>query len=74
VGEGPGRVERHETLREWRDRVTRVGFTRVDVARFHDDVTRDLPLAHGFRVRTSDGALELDWEGTPLIAATAWRP
>ncbi|CAO2046238.1 unnamed protein product [Urochloa humidicola] len=80
-GEGSARVERHEPLARWRERLARAGLEQVP---FGPDEVR-LATAHlirttlfsgsGFGILDLEcaGGLALAWHGRPLYAVTAWR-
>nr|CAB3446946.1 unnamed protein product [Digitaria exilis] len=83
-GEGSARVERHEPMVRWRERLARAGLAQVP---FGPDEARhavaQLALATrmmvaggrsaGYGIVECDGALALAWHGRALYAATAWR-
>src|SRR5262249_13071598 len=74
AGEGPARAERHERHRAWQARLRRQGFLPVDLTPSQPTLQRGLALARAVAVVADEGALKLEWKGTPLLAASAWRP
>ncbi|EPS67815.1 hypothetical protein M569_06957, partial [Genlisea aurea] len=75
--EGADRVERHETLAQWRARFGSRGFTPV---RLGSNVYKQAILllglfagGDGYRVEENDGCLMLGWHTRPLIATSAWK-
>uniref|UniRef100_A0A2P2K158 DELLA protein n=1 Tax=Rhizophora mucronata TaxID=61149 RepID=A0A2P2K158_RHIMU len=75
--EGPARVERHETLAQWRTRMESTGFDLVHLgSNAFKQASMLLALfagGDGYRVEESDGCLMLGWHTRPLIATSAWR-
>uniref|UniRef100_A0A2P2KNP2 DELLA protein n=1 Tax=Rhizophora mucronata TaxID=61149 RepID=A0A2P2KNP2_RHIMU len=75
--EGPDRVERHETLAQWRTRLGSAGFVPVHLGSnaFKQASTLLALFAgrDGYRVEENDGCLMLGWHTRPLIATSAWR-
>ena len=74
--EGSARVERHEPLAQWRARMARAGFKKVDMGQnaFKQvSMLLSLSSAEGYCVEESEGCLKLGWHDRPLIAASAWR-
>ncbi|CAH8381025.1 unnamed protein product [Eruca vesicaria subsp. sativa] len=77
AAEGDDRVERHETLEQWRKRLGSAGFDPVSLG---SDAFKQASLllalsggGDGYRVEENDGSLMLAWQTKPLIAASAWR-
>ena len=75
--EGEDRVERHETLAQWRVRMGSAGFEPV---RLGSNAFRQARMllalfagGEGYRVEENDGCLLLGWQMRPLIATSAWR-
>ncbi|MED6173429.1 hypothetical protein PIB30_059247 [Stylosanthes scabra] len=75
--EGEERVERHETLAQWRNRMGSAGFEPV---RLGSNAFRQARMllalfagGEGYRVEENDGCLLLGWQTRPLIATSAWR-
>ncbi|MED6115666.1 hypothetical protein PIB30_092886 [Stylosanthes scabra] len=75
--EGEERVERHETLAQWRIRMGSAGFEPV---RLGSNAFRQARMllalfagGEGYRVEENDGCLLLGWQTRPLIATSAWR-
>ncbi|XP_073110289.1 DELLA protein SLN1 [Elaeis guineensis] len=75
--EGAERTERHETLGQWRGRMTRAGFEPVHLgSNAFKQASMLLALfagGDGYRVEEKDGCLTLGWHTRPLIATSAWR-
>ncbi|GAB4828656.1 hypothetical protein Ancab_018321 [Ancistrocladus abbreviatus] len=75
--EGAERVERHETLTQWRARMESAGFDPVHLGS-NAFKQASMLLAYfaggdGYRVEENDGCLMLGWHTRPLIATSAWR-
>lgn len=75
--EGADRVERHEPVTRWRDRMKSAGFSPVHLG---SDVYRraSMLLAHftggnGYGVQENEGCLMLGWHSRVLVATSAWR-
>ncbi|KAG6517176.1 DELLA protein SLR1-like [Zingiber officinale] len=75
--EGAERTERHETLPQWRARMSRTGFDSVPIgSNAFKQASMLLALfsgGEGYRVEENDGCLTLGWHTRPLIATSAWR-
>lgn len=75
--EGVDRIERHETLVQWRDRFGSAGFGPVHLgSNAFKQASMLLALfagGDGYRVEENDGCLMLGWHTRPLIATSAWR-
>ncbi|KAF5749993.1 hypothetical protein HS088_TW03G00322 [Tripterygium wilfordii] len=75
--EGPDRVERHETLTQWRSRMESAGFEAVHLgSNAFKQASMLLALfggGDGYRVEENDGCLMLGWHTRPLIATSAWQ-
>lgn len=75
--EGPERVERHETLNQWRARMGAAGFEPVHLgSNAFKQASMLLALfagGEGYRVEENDGCLMLGWHTRPLIATSAWQ-
>lgn len=74
--EGSGRVERHEPLVKWRDRLNGAGFTPLYLgsnAFKQASMLLTLFSAEGYCVEENEGCLTLGWHSRPLIAASAWQ-
>nr|AYA95096.1 Della [Paeonia lactiflora] len=75
--EGAERVERHETLTQWRDRMTSAGFDPVHLgSNAFKQASMLLALfagGDGYMVDESNGCLMLGWHTRPLIATSAWQ-
>ncbi|GKA19139.1 GIA/RGA-like gibberellin response modulator [Tanacetum coccineum] len=78
ASEGTDRVERHETLTQWRTRLNSFGFDPVHLgSNAFKQASMLLALfagGDGYRVEENDGCLMLGWHTRPLIATSAWRP
>lgn len=73
--EGPGRVERHERLDQWRRRMSRAGFQQAPV-RMVAQARRWLAetgTCDGYSAAEEKGCLVLGWKGKPLVAASCWK-
>ncbi|XP_050232223.1 DELLA protein GAI-like [Mercurialis annua] len=75
--EGADRVERHETLTQWRTRFGSVGFNPAHLgSNAFKQASMLLALfagGDGYRVEENNGCLMLGWHTRPLIATSAWR-
>ncbi|CAN6478499.1 unnamed protein product [Victoria cruziana] len=75
--EGSERVERHETLVQWRARMAAAGFAPVHLgSNAFKQASMLLALfagADGYRVEENNGCLMLGWHTRPLIATSAWH-
>lgn len=75
--EGAGRVERHETLAQWRTRFGSAGFEAVHLgSNAFKQASMLLALfagGDGYRVEENNGCLMLGWHTRPLIATSAWK-
>ncbi|KAJ4850901.1 hypothetical protein Tsubulata_009459 [Turnera subulata] len=75
--EGGDRVERHETLTQWRTRMESAGFDPVHLgSNAFKQASMLLALfagGDGYRVEESNGCLMLGWHTRPLIATSAWQ-
>ncbi|KAL6187055.1 hypothetical protein ACLB2K_043171 [Fragaria x ananassa] len=75
--EGVERVERHETLAQWRTRFDASGFSPVHLgSNAFKQASMLLALfagGDGYRVEENDGCLMLGWHTRPLIATSAWK-
>ncbi|KAI3711671.1 hypothetical protein L1987_70210 [Smallanthus sonchifolius] len=74
--EGSARVERHEPLVRWRERLTSAGFTPLHLGSNAFNQARMLLTlfsAQGYSIKENEGCLSLGWHTRPLIAASAWR-
>ncbi|KAA8529036.1 hypothetical protein F0562_033476 [Nyssa sinensis] len=75
--EGSDRVERHETLAQWRTRLGSAGF---EPAHLGSNAFRQASMllavfnsGDGYRVEENNGCLMLGWHTRPLIATSAWK-
>ncbi|KAK1417279.1 hypothetical protein QVD17_26405 [Tagetes erecta] len=74
--EGSARVERHEPLVRWRERLTSAGFAPLHLGSNAFKQARMLLTlfsAEGYCVEENEGCLTLGWHSRPLIAASAWQ-
>ncbi|KAK6157587.1 hypothetical protein DH2020_011835 [Rehmannia glutinosa] len=75
--EGVDRVERHETLGQWRTRFGSGGFEPVHLgSNAYKQASMLLALfagGDGYRVEENNGCLMLGWHTRPLIATSAWK-
>ncbi|XP_065849338.1 DELLA protein GAI-like [Euphorbia lathyris] len=75
--EGTERVERHETLSQWKNRLGSNGFKAVHLgSNAFKQASMLLALfagGHGYRVEENNGCLMLAWHTRPLIATSAWQ-
>lgn len=75
--EGAERVERHETLGQWRGRLGAAGFEALHLgSNAYKQASMLLALfagGGGYRVDENNGCLMLGWHTRPLIATSAWR-
>lgn len=75
--EGTDRVERHETLTQWRTRMASAGFDPVHLgSNAFKQASMLLALfegGDGYRVEENNGCLMLGWHTRPLIATSAWQ-
>jgi DELLA protein len=75
--EGIDRVERHETLTQWRTRMESSGFEPVHLgSNAFKQASMLLALfagGDGYRVEENNGSLMLGWHTRPLIATSAWQ-
>uniref|UniRef100_M4ET61 DELLA protein n=1 Tax=Brassica campestris TaxID=3711 RepID=M4ET61_BRACM len=77
AAEGTDRVERHETLAQWKARMGSVGFDPVPLgSSAFKQASMLLSVfagGDGYRVEENDGCLMLGWQTRPLIATSAWK-
>ncbi|KAI4375480.1 hypothetical protein MLD38_013346 [Melastoma candidum] len=75
--EGPERVERHESLAQWRGQMRRAGFDPVHLgSNAFKQASMLLALSaggEGYKVEENSGSLMLGWHTRPLIATSAWE-
>ncbi|KAL5098586.1 hypothetical protein RYX36_002913 [Vicia faba] len=74
--EGSARVERHEPLVKWRERLGKAGFRPLHLgsnAFKQASMLLTLFSAEGYCVEENQGSLTLGWHSRPLIAASAWQ-
>ncbi|KAK9063681.1 hypothetical protein SSX86_017552 [Deinandra increscens subsp. villosa] len=75
--EGSDRVERHQTLTQWRTRFDSAGFEPVHLgSNAYKQASMLLALfagGDGYRVEENNGCLMLGWHTRPLITTSAWK-
>eukprot|EP01018_Ginkgo_biloba_P032328 Gb_32252 [translate_table: standard] len=75
--EGLERVERHETLIQWRVRMCHAGFRPLHLgSNAFKQASMLLTLfsgEDGYRVEENNGCLTLGWHSRPLISVSAWQ-
>ncbi|CAM0881889.1 unnamed protein product [Alopecurus aequalis] len=74
--ESSARMERHEPLSRWRDRLGRAGLSAVPLGSSALRQARmlvGLSSGEGHSVEEADGCLTLGWHGRPLFSASAWQ-
>ncbi|XP_022726848.1 DELLA protein GAIP-like [Durio zibethinus] len=75
--EGVDRVERHETLTQWRTRLVSAGFAPVHLgSNAFKQASMLLALfagGDGHAVEENNGCLMLGWHNRPLITTSAWK-
>lgn len=75
--EGADRVERHEKLSQWKNRLGLSGFDPVHLgSNAYKQAGMLLALfggGDGYRVEERNGCLMLGWHTMPLIATSAWK-
>ncbi|XAR63650.1 hypothetical protein NMG60_11023670 [Bertholletia excelsa] len=75
--EGVDRIERHETLSQWRTRLGSAGFEPVHLgSNAFKQASMLLALFNGgdgYEVEEDGGCLTLGWHTRPLIATSAWK-
>ncbi|KAM3331324.1 hypothetical protein ACQJBY_027376 [Aegilops geniculata] len=74
--EGTARMERHEPLSQWTDRLGRAGLSAVPLgasALRQARMLLGLFSGEGHSVEEAEGCLTLGWHGRPLFSASAWR-
>ncbi|CAN8260559.1 unnamed protein product [Cochlearia groenlandica] len=75
--EGSDRVERHETLSQWRIRMGSAGFDPVPLgSNAFKQASMLLSVfagGDGYRVEENNGCLMLGWQTRPLITTSAWK-
>ncbi|EOA31970.1 hypothetical protein CARUB_v10015212mg [Capsella rubella] len=77
AAEGYDRVERHETLPQWKNRMRSGGFDPVNLgSSSYKQASMLLSVfatGDGYRVEENDGCLMLGWQTRPLITTSAWK-
>lgn len=74
--EGADRLERHEPLRQWRERLGKAGMSAVPLgpsALRQARMLVGLFSGEGHCVEEAGGCLTLGWHGRALFSASAWR-
>lgn len=74
VGEGDARVERHERHDAWQARLSRGGFTAIDLSNVHATVAQELSVTPPFAIEMDGAFLVLSWRNLPVLAVSAWTP
>jgi hypothetical protein len=70
--EGAQRVERHQRHRRWVRRFEAAGFRTVDLSAHAAAVSEQATVRPPAEVVVDAGVLVLQWDGTPLLSASAW--
>ncbi|XWS69350.1 hypothetical protein CRYUN_Cryun04dG0171800 [Craigia yunnanensis] len=75
--EGVDRVDRHETLTQWKNRFDSAGFSPVHLgSNAFKQASMLLALfagGDGYEVEENNGCLMLGWHNRPLITTSAWK-
>lgn len=74
--EGVERVERHESLSQWRKRMLNAGFKPLHLgsnAFKQASMLLKYFSGEGYTVEENKGCITLGWHSRPLIAASAWQ-
>ncbi|KAJ0976964.1 hypothetical protein J5N97_012438 [Dioscorea zingiberensis] len=73
--EGPGRVERHERVDQWRRRMSRAGFQPAPTKLVGDakEWLSKVASCEGYTIAEEKGSLVLGWKSKPIIAASCWK-
>ncbi|XP_047341111.1 GRAS family protein RAD1-like [Impatiens glandulifera] len=73
--EGPGRVERHERLDQWRRRMSRAGFqpSPIKLLGQTKQWIGKMKACDGYTVVEEKGCLVLGWKSKPIVAASCWK-
>ncbi|KAI4386483.1 hypothetical protein MLD38_004413 [Melastoma candidum] len=76
--DGSDRVERHELLSRWKERLGTAGFEPVAIG---SNAFKQASIllgmyegGEGYKVEELNGCLILGWHTRPLVASSAWRP
>ena len=75
--EGPERIERPETYRQWQNRTVRAGFEQVALDQHmlqEAQVIVKRIYDKEFSVANDGHWMLLGWKGQPLYALSVWRP
>ncbi|KAF5193507.1 Della protein gai1 [Thalictrum thalictroides] len=75
--EGVDRVERHECLDQWRNRMKSAGFSLSHLGsntfRQVNSLLSVFDGGSGYKVEENNGCLLLGWHTRPLVASSAWQ-
>lgn len=73
--EGQARVERHETMDQWRRRMSRAGFQQSPLKMMTKTKQwlEKVSAFEGYRVMEEKGCLFLGWKSKPIISASCWK-
>ncbi|CAM8924015.1 unnamed protein product [Rhodiola kirilowii] len=73
--EGPGRMERHERVDQWRRRMSRAGFQAVPIKMISQakQWMAKVKLCDGHTIVEEKGCLVLGWKSKPIVAASCWK-
>eukprot|EP00250_Pteridium_aquilinum_P017637 c23715_g1_i1 orf=499-2493(+) len=74
--EGKSRVERHETLCQWRKRLEDAGFRPLLLGSNAFKQARmllNLFSGEGYTIQEDHGCLSLGWQSLPLMSASSWQ-
>ncbi|XWS63785.1 hypothetical protein CRYUN_Cryun06bG0131500 [Craigia yunnanensis] len=73
--EGPGRIERHERVNQWRRRISRAGFQPAPIKMIMQakQWLGKAKVCEGYTIVEDKGCLVLDWKSKPIIAASCWK-
>nr|BAQ20610.1 GRAS-family protein 2 [Lygodium japonicum] len=76
ASEGASRIERHETLPQWRLRMSRAGFRPLHIGSHafnQAGCLLDYYAGKSYTLEENYGCLTLGWHSRPLIAVSAWQ-
>ncbi|XWS69151.1 hypothetical protein CRYUN_Cryun04dG0155000 [Craigia yunnanensis] len=73
--EGPGRIERHERVDQWRRRMRRAGFqpAPIKMKMQAKQWVGKAKVCEGYTIVEDKGCLLLGWKSKPIIAASCWK-
>ncbi|XP_022726849.1 DELLA protein GAI-like [Durio zibethinus] len=73
--EGPGRIERHERVDQWRRRMSRAGFQTAPIKMIMraKQWLGKAKVCEGYTIAEDKGCLVLGWKSKPIIAASCWK-